>query len=173
MFFSPPSNREFLITSLIATLVAANALAVVLRIPLLAAYLPQVRPHGLLAAGSVFLRQECILIGRDLREVALAGLDHRGNRCEALASLQLVAGRLGRAVVSIGLADIDSRTLAALGRRGTVRADEVVTMFVTVQLFGLRQSALDVLDTRGISDFSHLNSGVDNPYAERGKKVKV
>ena len=144
-----------------------------LRIILLAADLPQVCPHGLLAAGSIFLRQEVILVGRDLREVALAGLDHRGNRCETLACLQLIAGRLGSAVVSIGLADIDSRTLAALGRRGTMRADEVVTMFVTVQLFGFRQSALDVLDTRGISDFSHLNSGVDNPYAGRGKKVKV
>ena len=144
-----------------------------LRIPLLAAYLPQVRPHGLLAAGGVLLRQEVILVGRDLRQVALALSNHRGNRCEALTSLQLVAGRLGRAVVSIGLADIDSRTLAALGRRGTMRADQIVTMFVTVQLFGFRQSALDVLDTRGISDFSHLNSGVDNPYAGRGKKVKV
>ena len=130
-------------------------LTVVLSVILLAADLPQVRAHGFLAAGSIFLRQECILVGRDLRQVALTSLDQRCYGCETLASLQLIAGRLGAALVGVGLADIDSRTLVALGRRGTVRADEVVTMLVTILLLRFCQGSVDILDTRRISYFSH------------------
>ena len=116
---------------------------------------PEVSLHGFLATGSIFLRQEVILVLRDLREVTLASLDHRCYGCEALACLQFVTGRLGSAVVGVGLADIDSRTLVALGRRGTVRADEVVTMLVTILLLRFCQGSVDILDTRRISYFSH------------------
>ena len=144
---------------------ARSFLTLMLCIILLAAYFPQVRAHGLFAAGGVLLRQEVILVGRDLREVALTSLDHRCYGCETLACLQLIAGRLGRAVVGVGLADIDSRTLVALGRRGTVRADEVVTMLVTILLLRFCQGSVDILDTRRISYFSHSRSALPSAFS--------
>ena len=66
-----------------------------LRIIFFAADFPEVRLHGFLAAGGVFLGEEGCQVGRDLGQVFLAGFDHTGDGLEALASVQFVGGGLG------------------------------------------------------------------------------
>ena len=120
-------------------------LAVVGSVILLAADLPQVRAHGLLAAGSVFLRQECILVGRDLRQVALTSLNQRCYGCEALASLQLIAGRLGAALRL--RAQVQTVAVFALGSGYAVGSQEHFGARVLSALAGFGECAGYMVDT--------------------------
>ena len=61
----------------------------VLLIPFLAAHAPIPLFHGLCAARFVLLREEGLLVGRDLREVMTALLDHRCHADKAVADLVL------------------------------------------------------------------------------------
>ena len=60
-----------------------------LLIPFLATDTPVPLFHGLCAVGLVLLSEEGLLVGRDLREVMTALLDHRCHADEAVADLVL------------------------------------------------------------------------------------
>ena len=128
-------------------------LALMLRIVLLPAYKPQIRLHGLLAACLVFLRQECILVGGELREVALTGLDHRCYRCEALAGLQLIAGRLGAALRL--RTHVQTVTILALGGRYAVGSQEHFCARVLTVLARFGECARHMVDTCTPCYFCH------------------
>ena len=137
-------------------------LALVLRIILLAADLPQVRAHGLLATGKIFLRQECILVGRDLRQVSPTSLNHRSYGCETLASLQLIAGRLGRAEELAY--HVDAGAGRVLGGCYPVGSQErVAVRAVGLTSFGTaRQKAGNEVNTFCPLNFCHIVCGQHN-----------
>ena len=135
----------------------------------LAAYLPQVGLHGLLATGKIFLRQEVLLVLRDLREVTLAVLDHQRYGCEALTSLQLIAGRLGRAEELAY--HVDAGAVRVLGGCYSVGSQErVAVRAVRLSSFGAaRQKAGNEVNTFCPLNFCHIVCGQHNSWPLGGK----
>ena len=76
---------------------------------LLSADAPQVSPHGLGTTGSVFLREEGLLVSNDLGQIGAACGDHRCYSRETLTRFQLLVDRLVRTV------DVDLRVLQSGG----------------------------------------------------------
>ena len=69
-------------------------LSVMRLIVLLSADAPEVLAHGLGTAGGVFLREESLLVGNDLRQIGAACGDHRCHSGETLTCFQLLGARL-------------------------------------------------------------------------------
>ena len=126
-------------------------------IPLRAADAPVPLFHGLCAVRFVLLSDEGLLVGRDLRQVMTALLDHRSHADKAVADLVLTLRQRSRALVRIGLLDVDTLALRVGGRCRSVRHDDVVAVFVTVLFLGFLQGALDVLDSTGADSCSCHN----------------
>ena len=139
-------------------------LALVLRIILLATYKPQVCLHGLLATGSIFLRQEVLLVIGDLREVTPTGVDHCGYGCETLTCLQLIAGRLGRAGELAY--HVDAGAVRVLGGCYAVGSQErVAVRAVGLSSFGAaRQKAGNEVNTFCPLNFCHIVCGQHNSW---------
>ena len=139
-----------------------HGLALVGSVIRLAAYLPQIRLHGLLATGKIFLSQEVLLVLRDLRQVTPTSLDHRCYGCETLASLQLIAGRLGRAEELAY--HVDAGAGRVLGGCYPVGSQErVAVRAVGLTSFGTaRQKAGNEVNTFCPLNFCHIVCGQHN-----------
>ena len=131
----------------------------VLLIPFSAAHAPVPLEHGLAAVRFVLLSDEGLLVSRDLRQVMTALSDHRPNADKAVADLVLTLRQRSRALVRISFLDVDTLALRVGRRRGSVRHDDVVAVFVTVLFLGFLQGALDVLDSSGADSCSCHISG--------------
>ena len=81
---------------------------------------PQVRPHRLLAVRLVLLREEVLLVGRDLRQVLLTGLNGRGYRSKSLALSQFVRTRSRGAGHALQASDVDAAAVGVGGLFHTV-----------------------------------------------------
>ena len=112
-----------------------------LLIPLLAADAPIPLFHGLCAARLVLLREEGLLVGRDLREIVRALLDHRSDADEAVADLVLTLGQRSRALNR--LAEVDAVALVGGGCRGAVGRKQHLLAGVLTVILGLGQCAGD------------------------------
>ena len=126
----------------------------VLLVVLLAADVPEVRAHGLFAAGGVALSEEVRLVGRDLHQVLRAQTHCCSHLREARASGELFRLRLGRALHLA--ADIDAVTGVARGGRYAVRAQE---HFLTVVMTGFGrfgECSGYAVDTGTPIDFCHF-----------------
>ncbi len=118
-------------------------------IPLLTAHAPIPLFHGLCAVRLVLLRDEGLLVGRDLREVMTALLDHRSNADEAVADLVLTLRQRRGAFVAIRIEGVQTLTIGVSGRRGAVGGNEIVAVVVTILFFRSFQGSADGLNTRG------------------------
>ena len=112
-----------------------------LLIPFLAAHAPVPLFHGLCAARLVLLREEGLLVGRDLREIVRALLDHRSNADEAVADLVLALGQ--RRFAFHRLAEVDAVALVGGGCRGAVGRKQHLLAGVLTVILGFGQCAGD------------------------------
>ena len=109
-------------------------------IVLVAAYLPEVCFHGLLAAGGVLLCDERSLIGSNLTQVTRTGADSCLYFDEAVASCDLISAQRSTTFVAVSSGEVDTLAIGA-GRRGySVGSYEVGTVGVLTFLdrFGQR-----------------------------------
>ena len=112
-----------------------------LLIPFLAAHAPIPLFHGLCAARFVLLREEGLLVGRDLREIVRALLDHRSNADEAVADLVLALCQ--RRFAFQRLAEVDAVALVGGGCRGAVGRKQRLLAGVLSDILGIGQCAGD------------------------------
>ena len=108
-------------------------------IPLLSANFPIPLFHGLCAARFVLLREEGLLVGRDLRQVMTALLDHRCHADKAVADLVLTL-RQRRAAFHRST-EIDAVALVGGGCSGSVRREQHLLAAVLTALSGFGQCA--------------------------------
>ena len=125
-----------------------------LLIPFLAADAPIPLFHGLCAARLVLLREEGLLVGRDLREIVRALLDHRSNADEAVADLVLTLGQRSRALNR--LAEVDAVALVGGGCCGAVGRKQHLLAGVLSVILGFGQCAGDRADTGIITYYCHV-----------------
>ena len=121
----------------------------VLLIPLLSADAPVPLFHGLCAVRFVLLRDEGLLVGRDLRQVMTARLDQRSNADEAVADLVLTL-RQRRSPLN-RLTEVDAVAITRGGRSGAVGREQHLLAAVLSVFLGFGQSAGNVVNTGGIS----------------------
>ena len=110
-----------------------------LLIPFLAAHAPIPLFHGLCAARFVLLREEGLLVGRDLREVMTALLDHRCHADKAVADLVLTLGQ--RRTAFHRSTEIDAVALVGGGCSGSVGSEQHLLAAVLTALSGFGQCA--------------------------------
>ena len=130
-------------------------LALMLSIVLLAADVPEVRVHGLLAVRLILLRLEGDLILRDRHQVALTSLHSRTNCGEASASVELIGGHRSGTVVLAYHVDTGAD---GVGRRCYTVGSQQCAGVITVRraLFrSLGQKAGYELNTLGPFYFCH------------------
>ena len=110
-----------------------------LLVQLLSADAPVRLLHGLCAARLVLLREEGLLVGRDLREIVRALLDHRCHADKAVADLVLTLRQ--RRTAFHRSTEIDA--VAPVGGRcsGTVRREQHLLAAVLTALSGFGQCA--------------------------------
>ena len=132
-----------------------GSLAIVLGVVLLAANLPEVRAHGFLAIGLIFLSREVDLVLRDLREIFLTSLHSSRYSGEACASIQLCGRERSGTLVHISLADVQAGAVRVLGSCDTVCTQEVRATRVTIFLFRLSQRTGYIINTVCVFYFSH------------------
>ena len=110
-----------------------------LLIPLLTADTPIPLFHGLCAVRLVLLREEGLLVSRDLREIVRALLDHRCHADKAVADLVLTL-RQRRAAFHRST-EIDAVALVGGGCCGSVRREQHLLAAVLTALSGFGQCA--------------------------------
>ena len=110
-----------------------------LLIPLLSANFPIPLFHGLCAVRLVLLREEGLLVGRDLREIVRALLDHRSNADEAVADLVLTL-RQRRAAFHRST-EIDAVALVGGRCSGSLGREQHLLAAVLTALSGFGQCA--------------------------------
>ena len=107
-----------------------------------AAYFPEVRLEGRLAAGLILLRLEGLLVGADVHQVGLASLNGCRYGSEASASQHLVLRRSGTTGDGLQVAQENAVALGTRGRSGTVRTQNHLLVCRMGRLFvDLGQSA--------------------------------
>ena len=124
-----------------------------LLIPLRAADAPIPLFHGLCAVRLVLLSDEGLLVGRDLREVMTALLNHRCNADEAVADLVLTLGQ--RRGAFHRYTEVQTVALVRGGRSGSVRREQHLLAGVLSVFLGFGQSAGNVVNTGGIGYTCH------------------
>ena len=126
----------------------------VLLIPLFAADFPVPFLHGLAAVRLALLRDEGLLVGRDLREVMTALLDHRCHADEAVADLVLTLrqrrGALNR------LTEVDAVAITRGGCSGAVGRKQHLLAGVLSVFLGFSQCSGNRADTRIVSNYCHI-----------------
>ena len=125
-----------------------------LLIPLFAADTPVPLFHGLCAARFVLLREEGLLVGRDLREVMTALLDHLCHADEAVADLVLTL-RQRRAAFHRST-EIDAVALVGGRCSGSVRREQHLLAAVLTALSGFGQCAGHMINSGGKSYTCHV-----------------
>ena len=88
-----------------------------LRIPRVAADLPQVGLHGLLAVRLVLLREEGCLVGRDVHQVLRASENSRCHCLEARTDLQFTSRQRRATLVAVGVKRVHALTIGVFGGR--------------------------------------------------------
>ena len=125
-----------------------------------AAYFPQVGLKGLFATGGVLLLEEGLAILSDLREILDTLVDSCLNLGEASARCEAALRLADVYTVGVSLTDVQTRAVGVFGGCGAVRTDQVITVVVTIYFLRFCQGALYVLNTRRISNFSHVSKCV-------------
>ena len=125
-----------------------------LLIPLLTADTPIPLFHGLCAARFVLLREEGLLVGRDLREIVTALLDHRCHTDEAVADLVLTL-RQRRAAFHRST-EIDAVALVRGRCSGSVGREQHLLAAVLTALSGFGQCAGYMINSGGKSYTCHV-----------------
>ena len=110
-----------------------------LLIPLLTADTPVPLFHGLCAARLVLLREEGLLVGRDLREVMTALLNHRCHADKAVADLVLTLRQ--RSAAFHRSTEIDAVALVRGRCSGSVGREQHLLAAVLTALSGFGQCA--------------------------------
>ena len=125
-----------------------------LLIPFLATDTPVPLFHGLCAVGLVLLREEGLLVSRDLREIVTELLDHRCYADKAVADLVLTLRQ--RSAAFHRSTEIDA--IAPVGGRcsGTVRREQHLLAAVLTALSGFGQCAGHMINSSGKSYTSHV-----------------
>ena len=118
-----------------------------LLVVLLAADVPEVGLHGLLAVGEVLLGEEGGLVLGDLGQVFLTLDDHLSDRLEAETDSALVVRERSGTVVAVFACDIDTNAVRVLRCGYAVRTDEVGAVLVAGFLDRFGHRAAYVLDT--------------------------
>ena len=96
---------------------------------------PQVRFHGLLAVGEVFLGEEGGLVLGDLGQVFLTLDDHLSYGFEAETDCTLVVRERGCTGDVLQGTDVHTRTVFAGGRSGAVRSQNHLLVISVLRLF--------------------------------------
>ncbi len=116
---------------------------------------PEVSTHGLFATGGVLLREEILLVLRDLAQIVRTGLHSSLNGGETSASGELKVAQRSRTFVRFSIEDEEASAIRVLGRLLTVSTDEVRTTGVTFLDGGFCQTTLYIINTGSILNFSH------------------
>ena len=136
-------------------------LALMLGVIRIAADLPEVGAHRLLAVSGVPLCEEGLLVGSDVHQVCFTCLDSGCYCGEAGTSVKLFRCRQGGTFVAVCIKRVDALTVGVLRCCRTVSHHQIITVVVPVGLFRAFQCALDILYTRRANFcFCHSRSAI-------------